>query len=104
VRLVIADTGPINYLVLIGNIDLIPVLFDTVILPSAVQVELLDPDAPPSVRSWIADPPAWLHVQETPRRASGQVSAEGLDEGEAAAIDLAISLHADCCSWMIEKA
>ena len=43
-RLIIADTGPINYLVLIGNIDLLPVLFDKVILPSAVQAELTDPD------------------------------------------------------------
>ena len=27
-RLIIADTGPINYLVLIGNIDLLPLLFE----------------------------------------------------------------------------
>ena len=94
-RLIIADTGPINYLVLIGNIDLLPVLFDNVILPSAVQAELTDPDAPPSVRDWIADPPAWLHVHETPGRQSDQASVEGLDEGETAAIALAISLDAD---------
>jgi predicted nucleic acid-binding protein len=37
VRLVIADTGPINYLILIGNIDLLPALFENVILPSAVE-------------------------------------------------------------------
>jgi len=60
VRLVIADTEPVNYLVLIGNIDLLPLLFQTVILPSAVRAELADPDAPPPVRSWISDPPAWL--------------------------------------------
>ncbi len=90
-RLVIADTGPINYLLLIGNIDLLPVLFESVILPSAVQAELSDPDAPPSVRNWIADPPPWLHVHETP----GRHSLEGLDEGETAAIALAISLDAD---------
>ena len=46
-QLIIADTEPINYLVLIGNIDLLPVLFETVILPSAVEAELSDPDAPP---------------------------------------------------------
>jgi predicted nucleic acid-binding protein len=95
VRLVIADTGPINYLVLIGNIDLLSALFETVILPSAVQAELADPDAPPSVRNWIADPPAWLHVHETPSRHYEQVSVEGLDEGETAAIALALSLDAD---------
>ena len=98
-RLIIADTGPINYLILIGSIDLLPVLFDKVILPSAVQAELIDPDAPPSVRSWIANRPAWLQVHETPKGQSGQASAKGLDEGETAAIALAI-----CCSWMIGKA
>ena len=57
-RLIIADTGPINDLVLIANIDLLPVLLEKVILPSAVEAELSDPDAPPSVRNWIAGPPA----------------------------------------------
>ena len=94
-RLIIADTGPVNYLVLIGNIDLLPVLFEKVILPSSVQAELTDPDAPPSVRSWIADPPPWLHLHETPSSQSGQASVKGLDDGEAAAIALAISLDAD---------
>jgi len=95
VRLIIADTGPINYLVLIGSIDLLPVLFEKVILPSAVQQELTDPDTPPSVRSWIADPPAWLEVHEAPSRQLDQAFVEGLDEGETAAIALAISLDAD---------
>ena len=94
-RLVIADTGPINYLVLIGDIDLLPALFEKVILPSAVRVELSDPDAPPSVRNWIADPPAWLDVHETPSPQFGLASVEGLDDGETAAITLAISLGAD---------
>ena len=44
-RLVVADTGPINYLILIEKIDLLPILFKNVILPSAVQTELIDPDA-----------------------------------------------------------
>lgn len=94
-RLVIADTGPVNYLILIGNIDVLPALFDKVILPSAVQAELTDPGTPPSVRNWIAEPPAWLQVHETPSRQSDQASVEGLDEGETAAIALAILLDAD---------
>jgi predicted nucleic acid-binding protein len=28
VQLVVADTGPINYLILIGHIDLLPQLFE----------------------------------------------------------------------------
>ena len=65
------------------------------ILPSAVQAELTDPDAPSSVRSWISDPPAWLEVYETPSRQFDQASLEGLDDGETTAIALAISLDAD---------
>jgi predicted nucleic acid-binding protein len=95
VRLVIADTGPINYLVLIGRIDLLPTLFQRVILPSAVQRELDDRDTPPSVRDWIACPPAWVEVSETPGRHFDDESLAGLDEGEQAAIALAAALNAD---------
>jgi predicted nucleic acid-binding protein len=38
VQLVIADTGPINYLLLIEQIDILPVLFERVILPVAVML------------------------------------------------------------------
>jgi predicted nucleic acid-binding protein len=34
VQLVIADTGPVNYLILIGHIDVLPALFEKVILPA----------------------------------------------------------------------
>lgn len=47
-RLVIADTGPINYLILIGHIELLQALFDKVILPSTVHRELASLKAPPS--------------------------------------------------------
>lgn len=53
-RLVIADTGPVNYLVLIGQIDVLPELFERIILPVGVKDELADPDAPETVRNWIA--------------------------------------------------
>ncbi len=94
-RLVIADTGPINYLVLIGCIDLLPALFQKVILPSAVQRELADQETPASVRDWIAGRPAWVEVRETAGRRLDDDFLEGLDEGEQAAIALAIALNAD---------
>jgi predicted nucleic acid-binding protein len=43
VQLVIADTGRVNYPILIGHLDLLPVLFDKVILPAAVHGELISP-------------------------------------------------------------
>jgi len=85
----------LNYLVLIGHVDLLPILFEKVVLPSAVQTELADQDAPPSERNWIANPPIWLEVHETTSLPFDHESLEGLDEGEAAAIALATSLNAD---------
>jgi predicted nucleic acid-binding protein len=38
--IVIADTGPINYLILIGEIDVLPALYDRVLISPSVQGEL----------------------------------------------------------------
>jgi hypothetical protein len=46
VLLVVADTSPINYLLLIGHIEILPALFKNVILPSVVRDELTKPNAP----------------------------------------------------------
>src|ERR1035441_9824731 len=78
VRLVIADTGPVNYLILIGHINLLPRLFQRVILPTAVKEELHDIGAPVAVRAWIGSPPDWLEIVETPGPAPVM---PGLDEG-----------------------
>jgi predicted nucleic acid-binding protein len=95
VRLVIADTGPINYLVLIGHIDLLPVLFETVVLPTAVQSELASGKAPGSVRYWAANFPIWVEVRGPSFDQPDDALLTGIDEGEKAAILLAASLHAD---------
>jgi predicted nucleic acid-binding protein len=92
VQLVIADTGPVNYLILIGYIDLLPRLFQKIILPDTVQAELADSDAPHEVRIWIDGSPDWIEVREAP------VAVEPLadiDDGEQGVILLALALHAD---------
>jgi predicted nucleic acid-binding protein len=94
VQLVIADTGPINYLLLIGHIEILPALFERVILPSAVKSELADPNTPPLVRTWIADPPSWVEVRHTDNSLTDDSMAE-LGAGETAAITLAAEIHAD---------
>jgi predicted nucleic acid-binding protein len=93
VPIVIADSSPINYLVLIGHIDVLPVLFDKVILPTVVQIELQRPKAPPAVRRWIANAPAWLEVRPSP--SEFDPSLADLDDGERAAIALAMELKAN---------
>lgn len=47
-RLVVADTSPIFYLLSIGQIDLLPRLFGPVLVPDAVHRELCHP----AVRPW----------------------------------------------------
>jgi predicted nucleic acid-binding protein len=65
-RIVVADTGPLNYVILIGAIELLPKLFKAVLMPEAVRTELRHPGASPLVRIWAAEPPAWLQVQAVP--------------------------------------
>jgi predicted nucleic acid-binding protein len=92
VQLVIADTGPINYLILIGHIDILPALFEQVILPSTVKDELTA--GPASVRDWIADPPSWTEV----RQAIPLVEPlEGLDAGEDMQSILLLRSTPICC-------
>jgi predicted nucleic acid-binding protein len=92
-QLVIADTGPINYLILVGHIDILPVLFQRVILPAVVSNELKHRKAPPVVQQWIAHPPVWAEIHRTPH--AHDPAMEKLDAGEEDAIALALELHAD---------
>ncbi|MGO9257480.1 MAG: DUF3368 domain-containing protein [Bryobacteraceae bacterium] len=91
--IIVADTGPINYLILIGHIDVLPVLFKQIIMPSAVREELSALNAPPQVQNWIANPPPWLEVR--PAAQMNDASLAELGAGEKAAIMLAIEFHAD---------
>jgi predicted nucleic acid-binding protein len=87
--LIVSDTTPICYLYLIGIIDFLPTLYGEVVIPAAVQSELLDADSP--VKDWLNQPPTWLRFQ----RPAVILTDLNLDEGETEAISLAIELHAD---------
>jgi predicted nucleic acid-binding protein len=56
--IVIADTSPLNYLVLIEEVEILSRLFGIVIIPPAVFEELSDPETPTAVRDWIAKRPS----------------------------------------------
>jgi len=94
VRLVIADSGPVNYLILIGQVDLLTALFGGVIIPADVYRELSSAKAPALVRGWAANQPAWVEVRET-NRTEEIPQLNHLDAGEKAAIRLAVSISAD---------
>jgi predicted nucleic acid-binding protein len=91
--IVVADTSPINYLVLIEHIDILVHLYRRVLIPTAVHRELQHAKTPQPVREWIADPPDWLEVRSV--GATPDPSLSGLDNGEAEAISLAEEISAD---------
>ncbi len=93
-RVVVSDTGPLNYLVLIDQIELLPTLFTVVLIPGAVYAELDDIETPPPVRDWLKSMPGWL-VVETPSPTTIDADVRSLDTGEQAAIALAAQVHAD---------
>ena len=93
-QLIVTDIGPVNYLILIGHIDILPAMFKKVLLPTAVRDELSDADTPEPVRNWMESPPAWVEVRETTVNSTDDNEAD-LGAGETAAISLAAELHAD---------
>jgi predicted nucleic acid-binding protein len=91
--LVVVDTTPINYLVLIDHVLLLASLYEQVIIPRAVAAELQHPKAPAVVQAWVASLPFWCMI----RQAHGQPDPVlmQLGPGEREAIVLAQELHAD---------
>jgi predicted nucleic acid-binding protein len=62
--IVVADTGPINYLIWIRHVAVLPRLYTTVLIPEAVQDELRKPGAPEFVRRWLEAPPGWIEIRK----------------------------------------
>ena len=61
--IVIADTSPLNYLVLTGEIEILSRLYQSVIIPEEVLKELQSPATPVSVLDWSRELPSWLKVK-----------------------------------------
>jgi predicted nucleic acid-binding protein len=91
--LVVADTSPIHYLVLIQHEAILPALYEQVVIPLAVLADLQQSRTPDAVRAWVAHPPAWLEVRQ-PRQALDARQFPRLGAGEREAIALAQELHA----------
>jgi len=93
--MVVADSGPVHYLILISAVDLLSSLYDQVVVPQSVFEELSRPDSPTPVRDWISSPPKWFQVQTDP---PPDPSLTSLDPGERAAITLSLSVRPD---WLL---
>jgi len=92
--IVVADSGPPHYLILIEQIDLLRRFYGQVTIPDAVANELRAAGTPDVVSNWIARPPEWVAVTHVPHKDIESVT-DDLDLGERAAIALAGSVGAD---------
>jgi len=97
--IVIADSTPLNYLILIHQVDLLPLLFNRVLIPPAVFEELQHQETPDLVRHWIAGPPSWFQVQAL--RSVPDPTLGYLDPGERKPSPSPRSFRPISFSWMM---
>lgn len=91
--MVVSNTSPLNYLVLIDQTHLLPVLYGRVFIPQSVYEELKALETPEIVRSWVVNSPQWLEIESDVPVAD--LNLRGLHQGERDAIALAQHLRAD---------
>src|SRR2546426_878659 len=89
--IVVADAGPLHYLVLIDCGEILGRLFDHVVIPFAVRDELLHLRAPQKVKDWIISPRPWLELVPVTQ----PQPVHGLHRGETEALQLALERRAD---------
>jgi predicted nucleic acid-binding protein len=92
--IVVADSAPLHYLILLEHVELLRRFYAQVLLPRAVASELSTAAAPAVVREWITGPPSWVEVRSVAPEVMAAIT-DDLDLGERAAIALAETMHAD---------
>jgi predicted nucleic acid-binding protein len=85
---VVADTTPLNYLVPLGKIDLLPPIYERIAIPPVVLAELSHRKTPPEVSRWASQLPDWCSIL-APVSVPDDV-LRLLDPGERDAIQLAL--------------
>jgi predicted nucleic acid-binding protein len=86
--MVITDTSPLNYLILIGAENVLPQLYGQIAVPRAVARELQHAGAPAEIGRWILEPPEWIRIVGV--RETGDPALNELGAGEREAIVLAL--------------
>jgi predicted nucleic acid-binding protein len=89
---VVSDTTPLHYLILIGRESILERLYGKVFIPPAVLTELSHAAAPGQISNWAALLPTWVTVA-APR--SMPAWFDRLDFGERQALALAKEMRAD---------
>lgn len=91
--IVVSDTTPLHYLILIDEVDLLPRLLGEIVIPQIVFSELQADKTPKKIKRYLEIEPNWLSVK--PATGIVDQELEDIDPGEREAILLAEELSAD---------
>ena len=92
--IVVADSGPLHYLILLEQTDLLRRFYGEVLVPESVARELGRARSPQLVKDWMSRLPSWIQIIQVSSAEIASI-AEELDVGERAAIALAERVRAD---------
>ena len=92
--IVVADASPLNYLILIEHVPVLPALYGRVLVPPAVVEELNQERTPALVKTWLSDVPEWLPVQAPTHALTTPQTVLGTGEREALALGAELSADA----------
>lgn len=96
---VVSNTSPILNLAVIGKLSLLHDQFGEILIPNAVLEELrIQEDLPGSQAMREALKEEWLRIQEVSDQSLVRILQRELDNGEAAAITLAVQVKAE---WIL---
>jgi predicted nucleic acid-binding protein len=90
VSVVVSDTSPLHHFILCSVDAVLPRLFQRVIIPPTVFLELQHPNTPTLVQEWMRSLPAWIAVQKP----TSLDPTLNVDAAELEAICLAREIHA----------
>ena len=91
--IVVSDTTPLHYLILIDRVHLLPEILCDIVIPIIVCQELQDEKTPLKIQEFISELPSWLTIVQS----TGIIDSDlmEIDAGEREAILLAEELKAD---------
>ncbi len=90
-----ADASPIRYLVLIGAIVHLELLYGRILIPAVVSGELQASGTPFVVRDWMRTPPSWVEIVPTFATDAIEGVSHHLDPGETQVLRTAMRYQSD---------
>ena len=93
--MIVADAGPLNFLIRIEQVEILPHMFFKLFLPHEVRLELSHIMTPRVVTEWVTAPPEWVVLG---RPVSHMVAIGSLHSGELSAMHHAGQMRG---SWLL---